>query len=112
MLGKEHPDTLKSMNSLADSFYMQGKYDEAEKMHRQTLELREKVLGKEHPDMLQSMNHLVNSLDMQNAEEAWRGEDDASIDTEVERKSAEKEASSHAQKHAQPCELILYAEEV
>ena len=27
-----------------------GKYEEAEKIHRQTLELRKKVLGKKHPD--------------------------------------------------------------
>lgn len=28
----------------------QGKYEEAKEMHRQTLELREKVLGREHLD--------------------------------------------------------------
>jgi hypothetical protein len=44
--GKEHPDTLTSMNDVAGALSGQGKYAEAEKMHRETLALRE------HPDML------------------------------------------------------------
>ncbi|KIM96097.1 hypothetical protein OIDMADRAFT_132580, partial [Oidiodendron maius Zn] len=58
VLGKEHPDTLESMNNLGVAFYSMEKNEEAEKMHRQTLELRENVLGKEHPDTLESMNNL------------------------------------------------------
>ena len=58
MLGKEHPDTLRSMSNLAAMLSSQGKYKEAEKMHRQVLTLREAVLGKEHSDTLMSMNHL------------------------------------------------------
>ena len=34
-------------------------------MHRQTLELREKVLGQEHPDTLTSMNNLAMVLSSQ-----------------------------------------------
>lgn len=34
MLGKEHPDTLGSMNNLALMLSSQGKYDEVEEMHR------------------------------------------------------------------------------
>lgn len=37
----------------------EGKYDEAEPIHRQTLALMEKVMGKEHPDTLTSMNNLA-----------------------------------------------------
>ena len=62
MLGKEHPHTLTSMSNLAIALPQQGKYDEAEKMHRQTLELREKVLGKEHPHTITSMNNLAPAL--------------------------------------------------
>ncbi|KAF2818040.1 hypothetical protein CC86DRAFT_310088, partial [Ophiobolus disseminans] len=40
----------------------QGKYKEAEAMHRQTLALKEKVLGPEHPDTLTSMNNLASVL--------------------------------------------------
>jgi Tetratricopeptide repeat len=50
VLGKEHPDTLTSMNNLALMLNDQSKDEQAEEMHRRTLELRERVLGKEHPD--------------------------------------------------------------
>ncbi|OWT42405.1 kinesin light chain 3 [Pochonia chlamydosporia 170] len=65
VLGKDHPDTLDSMNNLALALRHLGKYKEAEQMHLQTLELQEKVLGKDHPDTLGSMNNLayvLNSL--------------------------------------------------
>jgi tetratricopeptide (TPR) repeat protein len=65
VLGKEHPDTLRSMNNLAGLLYRQGKYKEAEKMNRQTLELTETVLGKNHPNTLISMSNLAVVLDRQ-----------------------------------------------
>jgi hypothetical protein len=37
----------------------QGKYEQAEEMHRQALGLRETVLGKEHPPTLMSMSNLA-----------------------------------------------------
>ncbi|KAI6307244.1 hypothetical protein MCOR30_011699 [Pyricularia oryzae] len=40
-------------------------YEEAEQMHRKTLELREKVLGPENPSTLTSMNNLALVLDNQ-----------------------------------------------
>jgi Tetratricopeptide repeat len=43
----------------------QGKYDEAEAMHRRALELRQTVLGKEHPGTLTSMNNLALVLESQ-----------------------------------------------
>ncbi|KFZ20701.1 hypothetical protein V502_03050 [Pseudogymnoascus sp. VKM F-4520 (FW-2644)] len=55
-VGNEEASTLTSMNELGLALDDQGKYKEAEAMHRQTLALREKVLGKEYPDMLTSMN--------------------------------------------------------
>ena len=65
MLGKEHPDTLTSMNNLANVLSDQGKYEEAEEMHRQVLAVKETVLGKEHPDTLTSMNNLAEVLSNQ-----------------------------------------------
>jgi tetratricopeptide (TPR) repeat protein len=62
VLGKDHPDTLTSINSFAESLRQRGKYTEAETMHRQTLLLKERVLGKDHPDMLTSISNLANSL--------------------------------------------------
>jgi hypothetical protein len=58
VLGKEHPETLTSMNGLAGALSNQGKYAEAEKMHLETLALSEKVSGKEHPSTLISMKEL------------------------------------------------------
>jgi hypothetical protein len=65
VLGKNHPDTLTSMNNLAVAVEMQSKYAEAEAMHRQTLQLMETVLGKDHPDTLTSMNNLAIALEKQ-----------------------------------------------
>ncbi|KJZ70980.1 hypothetical protein HIM_09635 [Hirsutella minnesotensis 3608] len=62
VLGKEHPETLGSMNNLARVLQSLGKYEEAERLHRQALDLKEKVLGKEHPETLGSMNNLARVL--------------------------------------------------
>ncbi|KFY29166.1 hypothetical protein V491_00164 [Pseudogymnoascus sp. VKM F-3775] len=67
VLGKEHPDTLTSMSSLASVLRRQGKYEEAEAMHRQSLAVREKILGKDHPDTLISvycLEHLLAKRDL------------------------------------------------
>ncbi|KAK8092124.1 uncharacterized protein PG998_015137 [Apiospora kogelbergensis] len=69
VLGREHPDTLDSMNNLAVVLDSQGKYAEAEQMHRETLGLRETVLGREHPNTLDSMNNLAIILDNQGKHE-------------------------------------------
>ena len=55
-LGIKHPDTLRSMNSLASALRCQGKYKAAERMSLQALEGRKCLLGLEHPDTLFSMN--------------------------------------------------------
>jgi len=65
VLGREHPDTLTSMNNLALVLDSQGKYKEAEAMNRQTLALSEMVLGREHPYTLTSMSNLALVLDSQ-----------------------------------------------
>ena len=44
VFGEEHPSTLASMTNFAIVLQQQGKYEEAEQMHRQTLNLSEKVL--------------------------------------------------------------------
>ncbi|KAK5188427.1 hypothetical protein LTR96_011511 [Exophiala xenobiotica] len=50
------------MNDLAIVLRQQGKYEEAEQMHRQTLDLKKKVLGEEHPSTLDSINNLAAVL--------------------------------------------------
>jgi tetratricopeptide (TPR) repeat protein len=59
VLGREHPDTLTSMNNLALVLDSQGKYEVAERMHREVLEGRKKVLGREHPSTLTSVYCLA-----------------------------------------------------
>jgi Tetratricopeptide repeat len=64
-LGVDHPDTLCSMNNLAEVLSQQGNYAEAEAMHQQTLKLKEDVLGKDHPNTLSSMIGLAVGLSQQ-----------------------------------------------
>ena len=65
LLGREHPNTLTSISNLGLVLSIQGKYKEAEVMHRRALEAREKVLGREHPSTLTSVSNLGNVLDSQ-----------------------------------------------
>jgi len=58
-LGKEHPETLDSMNNVANVYEAQGRYDEAEQLHSKVLEIRRRLLGEEHPSTLASMNNLA-----------------------------------------------------
>ena len=58
-LGKEHPDTLHSVNGLAKLLSVKGDCAGAEPLIRRALETRERTLGKEHPDTLVSVNNLA-----------------------------------------------------
>ncbi|MBM4090610.1 MAG: serine/threonine protein kinase [Planctomycetes bacterium] len=59
ILGTEHADTLKSMNTLACVYTRQARHAEAEELHKDALEARRRTLGNEHPDTLASMNNLA-----------------------------------------------------
>ena len=61
-LGKDHPDTLVSVNNLANLLQAKGDYAGAEPLYRRVLEAQERTLGKEHPDTLTSVNNLANLL--------------------------------------------------
>ncbi len=56
LLGKDHPDTLLSLNGVAQQLCEQGKYDEAELLSRQCNDAQKRVLGEEHQDTLRSLN--------------------------------------------------------
>ena len=62
MLGDEHPHTLVSVGNLGTVLSRQGKYEEAETMHRRALKEREKALGREHPHTLTSVYCLAHQL--------------------------------------------------
>jgi tetratricopeptide (TPR) repeat protein len=58
-LGDDHPDTLASMNKLAESRWILGDPHGARELHEQTLAARRRVLGDDHRDTLDSMNNLA-----------------------------------------------------
>jgi tetratricopeptide (TPR) repeat protein len=64
VLGSEHPDTLRSRNSLAHALWKGGKYTEAETDFRELIKQEEKVLGPEDPDTLFSRHGLAITLDL------------------------------------------------
>ncbi len=59
VLGRNHPDTLTSVNNLAILYHKQGRYSEAEPLLVRALETSERVLGQDHPDTLTSINNLA-----------------------------------------------------
>ena len=65
VLGPNHADTLKSLNTLAKAMYLQGRNAEAEKLFQKALETRRRVLGPAHPDTLQSQSDLAENLSVQ-----------------------------------------------
>lgn len=58
-LGEKHPDTLATMNGLAELYQDQGNYARAEPLFVRALELRRQVLGEQHFDTLATMNDLA-----------------------------------------------------
>jgi tetratricopeptide (TPR) repeat protein len=51
-LGKDHPSTLGTVNSMANVFESQGEYGKALEWYQRALDGREKTLGKDHPSTL------------------------------------------------------------
>ncbi|MFM7715638.1 MAG: tetratricopeptide repeat protein, partial [Microcystis sp.] len=47
-------------NNLANLYYFQGKYAEAEPLYLQSLAINEKQLGAEHPAVATSLNNLAS----------------------------------------------------
>ncbi|PWU02708.1 MAG: hypothetical protein C5B51_20365 [Terriglobia bacterium] len=61
-LGDEAPDTLRSLNELAELDWTQGKRTEAGSLWIKLLETRRKVLGPEHPETLTAMTNVATML--------------------------------------------------
>ena len=49
-MGLNHPDTMLVVGRLAHAWNAQGRYEEAEAMEFQVLELRQSILGEHHPE--------------------------------------------------------------
>jgi eukaryotic-like serine/threonine-protein kinase len=58
-LGREHPETLESMNNLAGAYRAAGKVDLALPLFEKTLKVAESKLGPDHPYTLRSMHNLA-----------------------------------------------------
>ena len=64
--GPDHPDTLRSMNSLATSYAYLNRPAEALKLLEEVLAIRKRVLPKDHPATLRSMHDLANTYEILN----------------------------------------------
>ncbi|QNI33967.1 serine/threonine protein kinase [Alloacidobacterium dinghuense] len=60
VLGSKDPETLKTLNRIGYSAFLQGKYPEAEMLLRQTIEVQRRVLGTGHRDTLSSLDALAD----------------------------------------------------
>ncbi|MGH2508657.1 MAG: tetratricopeptide repeat protein, partial [Ktedonobacteraceae bacterium] len=58
-LGPEHPDTAQSLNNLAELYYQQGKYEQAEPMYQRALRIWEQQLGAEHLETAYALQGLA-----------------------------------------------------
>ncbi|KAM0347009.1 hypothetical protein ACHAP4_011528 [Fusarium culmorum] len=65
VLGEKHPDTIRSMTSLAAAYNNQGRYNEAQSICQKALNLRREVLGEKHPDTIESMASLATTYHQQ-----------------------------------------------
>jgi tetratricopeptide (TPR) repeat protein len=59
LLGREHPDTLNSRNSLAAAYQLAGQHAVAIPIFESTLAARERALGPDHPGTLTSRHNLA-----------------------------------------------------
>jgi tetratricopeptide (TPR) repeat protein len=62
---KDHRDVATSYNNLANVYYSQGHYSEAETLYTRALELRKQRLSSSHPCVVQSYKKLVNLYNKQ-----------------------------------------------
>src|SRR5262249_14182367 len=70
VLTPDHPDVAVSLNNLAELYGVQGRFADAEPLHKRSLAIREKTLGPDHPLVGQSLNNLAI---LKFAHEDWAG---------------------------------------
>ncbi|KAJ7787058.1 hypothetical protein B0H14DRAFT_290030 [Mycena olivaceomarginata] len=61
VLGDNHPDTLRTMGSLASTYSYMGEYQKAKELKGIVLEKQKQLLGDNHPDTLCTMNNLAST---------------------------------------------------
>lgn len=65
VLGPEHPETFRTLNSLALCYTDQGKYAESEPLFQRLLASQEKALGAEHPNAVSFLSFLAECYNQQ-----------------------------------------------
>jgi hypothetical protein len=65
LLGPEHPDTLMTMNKLAEMLWAQGELASAKALQERVVETSRRVLGDEDADTLANMSNLAEILEAQ-----------------------------------------------
>ncbi len=60
--GPQDPRLATTLNNLAELYRAQGKYAEAEPLHKRALAIREKALGPEHPHVATSLMNYARLL--------------------------------------------------
>jgi serine/threonine protein kinase len=58
--GPRHPDTLATMNNLANSYAALGRHADARELYEEVLTALKAARGPDHPDTLAAMNNLAN----------------------------------------------------
>ncbi|KLU88796.1 hypothetical protein MAPG_07779 [Magnaporthiopsis poae ATCC 64411] len=64
-LGETHPHTIRSMATLATTYFARGKYGDGEKISIEMLALQRKVLGDKHPSTIRNMAGLATAYHSQ-----------------------------------------------
>jgi hypothetical protein len=58
-LGRDHPTTIESINSLALAYWNEARWQEVELLYSELVETKSRVLGVEHADTLSAMANLA-----------------------------------------------------
>ena len=101
VLGEHHADTLKSRHNLAVVLQEQGKWQQAEEMHKEVLEVMRQVLGEHHPDTLSSLTNLSCVLQQRDCND-WKFRfslDESSHDSRLSDAIAKLRTAIGVQKH-------------
>jgi hypothetical protein len=57
--GPDHPDVADSLNSLAELYHKQGRYSEADRLYKRSLQINQKVFGPDHLSVALLLNNLA-----------------------------------------------------
>jgi hypothetical protein len=91
------------MANLASTYWNQGRWTEAEKMHVQVMETRQRLLGEEHPDTMTSMANLASTYWNQGQ---WMEAEKMEKTQEVHRKSKQAEHTVRSTRSPMSVELV------